>query len=104
LAWPNARYSVMGAEQAADTLVDVRRRAAARDGKTLSEEEVEGLRREIHNSYQAQMDIRYGAARGWIDAIIAPPATREVLIRLLQLVGRRPIPAASSFHTGVLQV
>jgi 3-methylcrotonyl-CoA carboxylase beta subunit len=104
LAWPNAKYTVMGAEQAADTLVDVQKKAAARVGKILDDKEIERLHEEIHGSYVTQMDIRYGAARGWVDAIIAPHTTREVLIRLLQLVKRRPIPAASAFHTGVLQV
>jgi 3-methylcrotonyl-CoA carboxylase beta subunit len=104
LAWPNARYSVMGAEQAAETLVDLRRKAAERGGKVLANEEAKKLRDEIHQSYMAQTDIRYGAARGWVDAIIAPHTTREVLIHLLDLTSRRPIPAAAGFHTGVLQV
>jgi 3-methylcrotonyl-CoA carboxylase beta subunit len=104
LAWPNAKYTVMGPEQAADTLVDVQKKAAARVGKILDDKEIERLYEEIHESYVTQMDIRYGAARGWVDAIIAPHTTRDVLIRLLQLVKRRPIPAASAFHTGVLQV
>jgi 3-methylcrotonyl-CoA carboxylase beta subunit len=104
LAWPNAKYSVMGGEQAAETLIAVRKNAAARDGKILSDEEVVKLREEIQESYLTQMDIRYGAARGWVDALIAPHATRDVLIRLLQLSMRRPVAEASSFHTGVLQV
>jgi len=104
LSWPNAKYSVMGAEQAADTLVEVRKNAAARNGKILSNEDAVKLREEIHKSYLTQMDIRYGAARGWVDAIIAPHTTRDVLIELLQLAMRRPVREASSFHTGVLQV
>lgn len=104
LAWPNARYAVMGAEQAAETLVDVRRKAARRKGEVLDEESIHALYNEIHGCYLEQMDIRYGAARGWVDAIIAPHTTRDVLVRLLQLVKRRPIPEASRFHTGVLQV
>jgi 3-methylcrotonyl-CoA carboxylase beta subunit len=104
LAWPNARYAVMGADQAADTLVNLRKKGAARNGKILDDAELNQLREEIRKSYRAQMDIRYGAARGWVDAIIAPHTTRDVLIQLLQLVRRRPIPKASEFHTGVLQV
>jgi 3-methylcrotonyl-CoA carboxylase beta subunit len=104
LAWPNAKYAVMGAEQAADTLVEVRKNAAARNGKILSHEDAAKLREEIHKSYLTQMDIRYGAARGWVDAIIAPHTTRDVLIQLLQLTMRRPAREASGFHTGVLQV
>ncbi len=104
LAWPNAKYSVMGAEQAADTLVDIRKKGAARTGESLDEDSVGELYEEIRKSYLEQMDIRYGAARGWVDAIIAPHTTRDVLIQLLELVKRRPIPAAAGFHTGVLQV
>jgi 3-methylcrotonyl-CoA carboxylase beta subunit len=104
LAWPNAKYSVMGAEQAADTLVEVRKNAAARNGNILSNEDAGKLREEIHKSYLTQMDIRYGAARGWVDAIIAPHTTRDILIQLLQLTMRRPVREASGFHTGVLQV
>ena len=104
LAWPNARYSVMGAEQAANTLVDLRKKGAARSGKILDDAAVQALHDEIRKSYSDQIDIRYGAARGWVDAIIEPHRTREVLIRLLQMVLRRPIPEASSFHTGVLQI
>ncbi len=50
-----------------------------------------------------QTDIRYGAARGWVDAVIAPHTTRTVLIKLLQLVARSPMKERT-FHTGVLQV
>ena len=35
-AWPNARYAVMGAEQAAETLLDLRRRQDERAGARLS--------------------------------------------------------------------
>ena len=104
LAWPNARYSVMGAEQAARTLMDLQKRGVARRGEILDDAAVEAMHEEIRKSYSTQMDIRYGAARGWIDAVIAPHTTRAVLIELLQLVMRRPIREASSFRTGVLQV
>jgi 3-methylcrotonyl-CoA carboxylase beta subunit len=104
LAWPNAKYAVMGAEQAADTLVDVRKKASARKGEILGDGKADALYKEIHKSYTIQMDIRYGAARGWVDAVIAPHTTREVLTHLLQLVGRRPVPESRAFHTGVFQV
>ena len=56
----------------------------------------------MKQSYQEQLDIRYAAARGWIDAIIAPETTRDVLVNCLKLVARAH-PSAK-FHTGVLQV
>src|SRR5213596_2169232 len=101
VAWPTARYAVMGAAQASDTVFAVLARARERDKKS-SPEELEELRNTVKKNYEEQTDIRYGAARGWVDAIIQPPETRDVLIRLLQYVSR-PMPKAH-FHTGVIQV
>jgi acetyl-CoA carboxylase carboxyltransferase component len=101
-AWPNARYAVMGAEQATGTLVTLRQRQAERSGRKLSDEELAELRQTTIADYEAQTDIRYGAARGWVDAIIAPDTTREVLIEALG-AAMRPAPAGG-FRGGVLQV
>jgi len=103
VAWPNAKYAVMGAEQAADTLFHVQQKAAERKGKPISKEKSEEMHQEIKECYEKQMDIRYGAARGWVDAIIPPHATRSVLENFLSLVAHsesRP----KCFHTGVIQV
>ncbi len=102
LAWPNARYAVMGAAQASDTIFSVLARAQDRGDKKSSPEALEELRATVKKNYEEQTDIRYGAARGWVDAIIQPHETREVLIRLLDYVSR-PMPKAR-FHTGVIQV
>jgi 3-methylcrotonyl-CoA carboxylase beta subunit len=102
LAWPNARYAVMGAAQASDTIFSVLARAHDRGDKKSSPEALEELRATVKKNYEEQTDIRYGAARGWVDAIIQPHETREVLTRLLQYVSR-PMPKAR-FHTGVIQV
>lgn len=102
VAWPNARYAVMGADQASDTLFSIQKRAAERKG-TWNAEETEEMRKKIKQRYTEQTDIRYGAARGWIDAIIIPDQTREILSNLLTIVKRHPL-IASQFHTGVIQV
>ena len=102
LAWPTARYAVMGAAQASDTVFSILARAHERGDKKASPEELETLREKVKQSYQEQTDIRYGAARGWVDAILQPHETRDVLIRLLEYVSR-PMPKAH-FHTGVIQV
>src|SRR5207247_11079847 len=73
-----------------------------RGDKKTTHEELEELRVKVKQIYDEQTDIRYGAARGWVDAIIQPHETRDVLIRLLDYVSR-PMPRAS-FHTGVIQV
>ncbi len=102
VAWPIARYAVMGAAQAADTVFSILAKARERGDKKATPEELEELRQRVKQSYEEQTDIRYGAARGWVDAIIQPHETRDVLIRLLQYVSR-PLPRAR-FHSGVIQV
>jgi 3-methylcrotonyl-CoA carboxylase beta subunit len=101
IAWPNARYAVMGAAQASDTVFSILAKAQERGDKKATPEELEELRAKVKQSYEEQTDMRYGAARGWVDAIIQPHETRDVLIRLLDYVSR-PTPKAH-FHTGVIQ-
>ncbi len=102
LAWPNSRYAVMGAAQASDTVFSVLARARDRGDRKSTPEELEELRATVKKSYEEQTDIRYGAARGWVDAVIQPHETRDVLMRLLQYVSRPQ--AKARFHTGVVQV
>ncbi|HWY40998.1 MAG TPA: acyl-CoA carboxylase subunit beta [Chthoniobacterales bacterium] len=102
VAWPSARYAVMGAAQASDTVFSILARARERGDKKATHEELDELRKKVKASYEEQTDIRYGAARGWVDAIVQPHETRETLIQLLQYVSR-PTPKAH-FHTGVIQV
>lgn len=102
LAWPNARYAVMGAGQAADTLLSLKVREAERSGQPLSEEEQNRLRDEMQQQYEHQTDICFGAARGWVDAIIAPDETRRWLASALSLIP--PTGDRTEFRTGVLQV
>ena len=102
VAWPTARYAVMGAAQASDTVFAILARARERGDKKAAHEELEELRAKVKQSYEEQTDIRYGAARGWVDAIIQPHETRDILIRLLGYVSR-PMPKGH-FHTGVIQV
>lgn len=103
LAWPNAKYAVMGSDQAADTLFSIREKAAERSGKPANREEALRRHEEVRSNYLKQMDIRYGAARGWIDAIIPPHQTRSILASLLHLLETFPYQN-KQFHTGVLQV
>jgi 3-methylcrotonyl-CoA carboxylase beta subunit len=100
-AWPTARYAVMSGTSAALTLVEVRARQLERNGKFLSEAEKNALVDEIRADYDAQADPRYGAARLWIDAIIDPAQTREILIAALEACSLNPdVP---HFNPGVLQ-
>jgi len=78
-AWPSARCAVMGGEQATSTLLDVTIRSLERQGEKVDAEQLAQLRDKIKGDYEAQMDVRYAAARGWVDAIIDPTKTREAL-------------------------
>jgi acetyl-CoA carboxylase carboxyltransferase component len=106
LAWPSAEYAVMGADQAAEALLALQVRDAKRDGRELSEEQITELRQSIRQRYEEQTDIRYGAARGWVDAIIPPHETRHWLRMALDLLSAAELRSAGqgSFRTGVLQV
>ena len=100
-AWPTARYAVMSGTSAALTLSEVRARQMVRTGKVLSETEKTALFDEIRAGYDAQADPRYGAARLWIDAIIDPAKTREVLIATLEACSLNP--EVPRFNPGVIQ-
>jgi len=100
-AWPTARYAVMSGASAANTLAEVRAKQMERGGKALSEAEKKALHDEIKDAYDAQADPRYGAARLWIDAIIDPAKTREVLMTALEACALNP--EVERFNPGVLQ-
>ncbi len=100
-AWPTARYAVMGGDQAAGTLVDIKIKQLEREGRKLSEQEKEDLHESIRSTYEHQTDPRYAAARLWVDAIIDPVQTREALIWALEAASLNP--EVREFKTGVLQ-
>jgi acetyl-CoA carboxylase carboxyltransferase component len=100
-AWPTARYAVMSGASAANTLVEVRVKQMERGGKHLSDEEKKAIYEEIKATYDSQADPRYGAARMWLDGIIDPAKTREVLMTALEACALNP--EVAKFNPGVLQ-
>lgn len=102
LAWPSAQYAVMGGDQAAGTLLDIQVQGLKRAGKTPDAEELAALRDRVKASYDQQTDIRYAAARLWVDAIIPPQDTRAALLTALEVATR--YDDGRPFKTGVLQV
>ena len=101
-AWPTAKYAVMGANQAAGTLLEIQIAALKRAGQTPEADEMETLRQKTVASYDSQTDIRHAAARGWVDEIIDPTETRSMLITALEIATRHA--DEEPFRTGVLQV
>ena len=100
-AWPTARYAVMSGASAASTLVEIKIRQLERGGKKLSDEEKQQVLATIKASYDEQTDIRYAAARLWVDAIIDPAKTRDVLITALNCAALNP--EVAKYHPGILQ-
>jgi 3-methylcrotonyl-CoA carboxylase beta subunit len=77
--WPNARISVMGGEQAAHVLAQVKRDGMEARGESWSAEEEESFKKPIRDQYEAQGHPYYASARIWDDGIIDPADTRTVL-------------------------
>lgn len=77
--WPNARISVMGGEQAAQVLAQVRRDNIEAQGEQWPDEEAEAFMEPIRAQYETQGNPYYAAARLWDDGIIDPIDTRTVL-------------------------
>jgi 3-methylcrotonyl-CoA carboxylase beta subunit len=77
--WPNARISVMGGEQAANVLAQVRRDGLEARGESWSEAEEAEFKQPIHDQYEAEGHPYYASARLWDDGIIDPADTRRVL-------------------------
>ncbi len=102
LAWPTCRYAVMGPDQAARTLTDLRVRQLEHEGIVVDEEVKQTVFDEIQQKYLRELDPRYGAARLWLDALIEPHNTREALILALEVASHNP--EIAPFRTGVLQV
>ena len=97
-AWPSAVVSVMGGDQAANTLSQIK---LARMGN-VDQETRKKVYDEIKEAYDIKSDIKYGAARLWVDEVIDPLDTRKVLIQSLDAISNQR--RMDSFNVGVLQV
>ena len=77
--WPNSKISVMGGEQAAGVLADVRRAGIERKGGEWSEAEEAAFKQPMIDQFDEQSAALYSSARLWDDGIIDPRKTRDVL-------------------------
>jgi len=90
--WPNARISVMGGDQAADVLATVKKDQLKADGKEMTSEEWDEIRKPILEKYEKEGHPYYASARLWDDGVISPVDTRLVLAEALKAVSNAPIP------------
>jgi 3-methylcrotonyl-CoA carboxylase beta subunit len=89
--WPNARISVMGGEQAAGVLTTVKRDQMTREGRTLSADEEEAIRRPILDKYEEEGSPYYSTARLWDDGVVDPATTRQLLALGLSAAFNSPL-------------
>lgn len=101
-AWPSAKIAVMGGTQAAKVLTQIRVKTLEKQGKKITEEEQQEIMKEISERYDEQTDVRYAAARLWVDGIINPLETRERISNAIECANHNPV--IEDFKTGVIQV
>lgn len=101
-AWPMAKYAVMGGAAAAKTLLQLEVDKLKKKGHEPDAAEQKLLEKTITDHYETTMDIRYAAARGWVDAIISPGETRRALSLALEAVAF--IGDLPELKVGVFQV
>jgi acetyl-CoA carboxylase carboxyltransferase component len=90
--WPNSRVSVMGADQAAQVLVTVKRDQLARKSEALSPADEAAIGDPIRAKYAEEGSPYYGTARLWDDGILDPVDTRAAVGLCLAASLNAPIP------------
>jgi 3-methylcrotonyl-CoA carboxylase beta subunit len=89
--WPNSRISVMGGEQAASVLAQVRRDGLEARGEEWPAEDEEAFKKPIRDQYETQGHPYYATARLWDDGVIDPAQTRTVLGLALSACANAPL-------------
>jgi 3-methylcrotonyl-CoA carboxylase beta subunit len=89
--WPNARISVMGGEQAASVLAQVKRDQLAARGEELSEQAAEEIAAPIREKYEHEGHPYYATARLWDDGIVTPGQTRDVVAMAMSAALNAPV-------------
>ncbi len=93
--WPNSRISVMGGEQAANVLLQVKMDRHEAEGTTMSPEQQDEFKRPILEKYETEGSPYYATARLWDDGVIEPARTRDVLGLALSVSLNAPTPPAA---------
>jgi len=101
-AYPNAQIAVMGGAQASNVLLDIKIGQMKKLGKEISEEDKSKFLEEISSRYREQTNVLYAASRLWIDRIIDPSKTREVISNSIRYCNYNS--DIKKFNPGVIQV
>ncbi len=101
-AWSTANIAVMSGASAAKTLLQIKVASMKKKGEEVSKEKQAELMKEITESYNKQTDVRYAAARLWVDGIIHPLETRDRISNAIKCANLNP--EIEEYKTGVIQV
>lgn len=101
VAWPTAQLAVMSGASAAKTLLQIKVATLKAKGEVITPEAQEKLLDDITNSYNEQLSPYYAASRIWVDAIIDPAETRNVISKGIEMANHAPI--TEKFNVGVIQ-
>ena len=101
-AWPTAKIAVMGGDAAAKTLLQIEVASLKAKGQVITPEAENKLLNTIKDRYEKQTSPYYAAARLWVDAIIDPVETRQVISEGIHAANQNPEMA--ELKTGVFQV
>jgi 3-methylcrotonyl-CoA carboxylase beta subunit len=82
----------MGGDQAANVLATVKSDQLKAEGKEMTQDELETLKKPILDKYEKEGHPYYASARLWDDGIISPVNTRKILIQTLKAVKNNPSP------------
>jgi 3-methylcrotonyl-CoA carboxylase beta subunit len=100
-AWPSAKIAVMGGSQAAKVLLQIQEASLKAKGEVITPENKEQMLKEVTDKYNAQTTPYYASARLWVDGIIDPLETRNVISMGIEAANQSPI--TKKFNVGVIQ-
>ncbi|MFZ1580202.1 MAG: acyl-CoA carboxylase subunit beta [Saprospiraceae bacterium] len=100
VAWPTAKIAVMGGTQAAKVLTQIQVSALKKKGEAPDKNSEQALFDEIKSRYDRQTSPYYAAARLWVDAIIDPRKTRDVISIGIEMADHGIV---EKFNPGILQ-
>lgn len=100
-AWPTAQIAVMSGSSAANTLLQIKISSEKAKGKELSEEEKQELLADITSKYESKLSPYYAASRLWVDGVIDPLDTRELISKGIEAANHAPLKRP--FNVGIIQ-
>jgi len=99
--WPGAGTSVMGAEQAANVLSEVKIKQLEREGRTLSQDEIDVIREPVLADYKREQSAYFATSEIWDDGVLDPVDTRNALAICMSAALNAPIEDP---HYGVFRL